>query len=77
MEYLVTGATGFVGNNTVRRLLELNQNVRVLIRKTSDRRTLEGLSVEIFEGDVTDIESVRRSMHDVDVVIHAAAIQYL
>ena len=73
MEYLVTGATGFVGNNAVRRLLELNQSVRVLIRKTSDRRTLEGLSVDIFEGDVTDIESVHRAMKGVDVVIHAAA----
>lgn len=73
MKYLVTGATGFVGNNAVRRLLELNHDVRVLIRKTSDRRTLRGISTEIIEGDISDLESVRRALEGVDVVIHAAA----
>ena len=52
MLYLVTGATGLVGNNVVRQLLERRQRVRVLVRSTSDPRPLAGLELEIAQGDV-------------------------
>ena len=73
MDYLVTGATGFVGNNVVRRLAEENHSVRVLVRKSSDRRSLDGLRVEIVEGDITDEPSIQRALQGVEVVVHAAA----
>jgi len=69
---LVTGATGLVGNNTVRTLLERGCAVRVLVRKTSDLQPLEGLDVEIAEGDICDADSVTRACEGVGVVIHAA-----
>ncbi|HEX8909627.1 MAG TPA: NAD-dependent epimerase/dehydratase family protein, partial [Anaeromyxobacteraceae bacterium] len=34
---LVTGATGFVGANVARLLVERGEDVRVLVRPTSDR----------------------------------------
>lgn len=70
---LVTGATGLVGNNVVRALLEQGQAVRVLVRQTADDRPLAGLEVERIAGDVRDADSVRRAMQGVDRVVHAAA----
>ena len=70
---LVTGATGLVGNNVVRSLLDRGQAVRVLGRNGSDARPLAGLDVERCTGDVCDAESVRRACCGVSRVVHAAA----
>lgn len=73
MTTLVTGATGLVGNNVVRMLLERGEAVRVLGRENCDPRPLAGLEVEISRGDVRDAAAVRRACHGVGRVIHAAA----
>ena len=69
---LVTGATGLLGNNVVRMLLDRREAVRVLARDTSDPRALEGLDLEIVRGDVCDAESVRRACEGAACVIHSA-----
>ncbi len=74
MTYLITGATGLVGNNVVRRLLERGQSVRVLVRRDSDPRPLEGLDVERCYGDVRDAEAVHQACRGVSTVVHSAAI---
>ncbi len=73
MLYLVTGATGLVGNNVVRLLLERGQRVRVLTRSTSDPRPLAGLDLEIAVGDVRDTGAVDDAIRGVDCAVHAAA----
>lgn len=70
---LVTGATGLVGNNVVRLLLERGRAVRVLERTGSDSRPFDGLDVERAIGDVCDAESLRRACRGTSLVIHAAA----
>lgn len=70
---LVTGATGLLGNNLVRRLLARGRPVRVLARETSDARPLEGLDVEVVRGDVRDEAAVERAVRGAEVVYHAAA----
>ena len=70
---LVTGATGLVGNNVVRMLLERGHRVRVLGRSSSDPRPLAGLDVERFAGDVRDADAVRRASQGAGRIIHAAA----
>jgi dihydroflavonol-4-reductase len=70
---LVTGATGLVGNNVVRLLLEQGSPVRVLIRHDAAPQPLEGLAVEGVGGDILDPDSVRRACQGVGCVIHAAA----
>ncbi|MBM4087908.1 MAG: NAD-dependent epimerase/dehydratase family protein [Planctomycetes bacterium] len=69
---LVTGATGLVGNNVVRLLVERGAAVRVLTRSASDGRPLEGLGVQIVVGDVLDEESLARAAESVSGVVHAA-----
>jgi dihydroflavonol-4-reductase len=71
---LVTGATGFVGANVARMGLERGRIVRVLVRKGSDRRNLpESDSLEVFEGDLRDADSVRKAVKSCDEVFHVAA----
>ncbi|MFW6169377.1 MAG: NAD-dependent epimerase/dehydratase family protein [Planctomycetota bacterium] len=69
---LVTGATGLLGNNITRLLVQRMANVRVLMRKTASRRALEGLEVDIATGDVTDPASLAVAMEGCTGVIHAA-----
>lgn len=77
MTILVTGATGLVGNNVTRVLLERGQAVRVLVRENCDPRSLAGLAVECQLGDVRDAEAVRRACQGVSAVIHAAALVHI
>src|SRR5688572_10243824 len=72
MQYLVTGATGLVGNNVVRELLARGQSVRVLARGGGDPRPLAGLDVETIQGDVRDPAAVAAAVIGMDVVIHSA-----
>ncbi len=73
MTVLVTGATGFVGAAVARRLVGAGGDVRVLVRAGSDRRNLEGLSVDVVTGDLTDAASVSRAVAGCRGVFHVAA----
>ena len=70
---LVTGATGLLGNNVVRLLLERGRRVRVLVRGGSDPQPLAGLDLEVVHGDVRDAGTVRTAAAGVSAIIHAAA----
>ncbi len=70
---LVTGATGFVGAAVVRALLGDGREVRALVRRGSDRRNLEGLAVDLAEGDLNDRDSLRRAARGCSAVFHVAA----
>lgn len=74
MPILVTGGTGFVGNNVVRALLEQGDQVRVLVRSTAPQPCFEDLDVEFVEGDICDSDSVTTACEGVDAVIHVAAM---
>ncbi|HET9989814.1 MAG TPA: NAD-dependent epimerase/dehydratase family protein [Kofleriaceae bacterium] len=68
----ITGAAGHLGGAVVRALLEAGADVRVLVH--SDRRALEGLAVEVHDGDIQDTGAVARLVADRDLVIHLAAV---
>ena len=74
MRAFVTGGTGFIGANVVRALLAQGFKVRALVRPNSDRRNLEGLDIELVQGDVRDFPSVKRAMQDCRLVFHVAAL---
>jgi dihydroflavonol-4-reductase len=73
MKAFVTGATGFIGANIVRELLKDGCEVRVLARPGSDRRNLDGLDIEIWEGDLSDRGSLIRGLAGCQTLFHAAA----
>ncbi|MCE7860104.1 MAG: NAD-dependent epimerase/dehydratase family protein [Chloroflexi bacterium CFX2] len=74
MKYLVTGGAGFIGSHISRSLLELGHSVRVFDNFSSGRReNLEGLDVEILEGDLRDASAVARVVSGMEVIFHEAA----
>ena len=73
MNSLVTGATGFVGDNLVKKLVARGDSVRCLVRKSSNIISLKQLDVELAEGDVRDFDSVMRALSGMDHVYHCAA----
>ena len=72
--WLVTGATGHVGNVLVRKLLERGERVRALILPGECRKSISGLNVEAFEGDVLNLDSVFQSMRGVKGIFHLAGV---
>jgi dihydroflavonol-4-reductase len=72
-EIFVTGATGFIGSNLVRRLVDEGNEVTALLRKGSDHPYLSDLDIKMVGGDITDFKSVKRGMNGCAHVYHLAA----
>jgi dihydroflavonol-4-reductase len=74
-ECLVTGGTGLVGNNVVRKLVARGVGVRTLIRPESPigERSLAGLAVERIAGGLDDAAGLERAVDGSACVVHAAA----
>lgn len=70
---LVTGASGHLGANLVRRLVRDGAELRLLARPTTDRESLAGLPAEIVEGDITEPDSCRRAVRGARRIYHCAA----
>jgi nucleoside-diphosphate-sugar epimerase len=71
---LVTGATGHLGANLVRRLLADGETLRVLMRPDRDNGALDGLDVERVYGDLRERESVSAAVRGCGRVYHCAAL---
>ncbi|MEG1752087.1 MAG: NAD-dependent epimerase/dehydratase family protein [Clostridia bacterium] len=74
MEYIVTGATGHIGNVVVGTLLKNGESVTALSLKNEDLTPLNGLDVKIVIGDVTDRNFVFKFIKPNCVVLHLAGI---
>lgn len=76
MRYLVTGGAGFIGSHTVDELVRRGHSVVVLDDLTSGKE--ENLAeirnkITFIKGTITDIEVVRKAMHEAEYVLHLAA----
>lgn len=79
---LITGATGSFGKKCVKILLEQYHPKKIIIFSRDELKQHEmrvsGLNhpcLRYFIGDVRDTERLRRAMHGVNFVIHAAALK--
>jgi dihydroflavonol-4-reductase len=66
MRFLVTGATGKVGNAVARRLAQRGDEVVALVRDAAKARELLPEGVRLVRGDVTEPDSVREAAEGVD-----------
>ena len=80
---IVTGGTGSIGSEIVRRVLQYNPEVvRILSRDESKQFELEQEigdleNVRFLIGDVRDKDRLNRAFEDIDVVFHAAAMKHV
>lgn len=73
MRALVTGAAGLIGAHIVRALLDRGDDVRALVRATSRRDSLAGLSVQFVTADLLHPDAaLDAACADCDLVFHAA-----
>jgi len=75
MRVFVTGATGFVGPAVANAIVDAGHEVRVLERTPGSSRNAGIKSNAAIQGNVTDPESLRRAVRDIDVVVHLVAIR--
>ncbi len=76
MRYLVTGGAGFIGSNTVDELVRRGHSVVVLDDFSSgkeDNLAEVRNKITFIKGSITDIEVVRKAMHEAEFVLHLAA----
>jgi nucleoside-diphosphate-sugar epimerase len=76
-KYLVTGGSGFIGSNIVKKLLEKGESVRILDDfSTGKKENIKDVlgSVELVEGDFTDLNIAQKAVEGVDYVLHQGAI---
>jgi UDP-N-acetylglucosamine/UDP-N-acetyl-alpha-D-glucosaminouronate 4-epimerase len=81
--YLITGGAGFIGSHIVEALVAHGEHARVLDNLTTGTREnlaraasaceARGL-LQVIEGDIRDLDTVRQAMAGVDLVLHLAAI---
>src|SRR3984957_20759295 len=69
----ITGATGFVGAAVARVLLDKGHRLVTLSRPNNDRRNLQGLDLEIVEGDLGQPDSYRAALKGCQALFHVAA----
>lgn len=72
MAYIITGATGHIGNNLVKKLVELKKEVKVLVRKID--QSINNLPIEYIVGNIFDQEFLNKNISSDDIVIHLAGI---
>lgn len=72
MKCLVTGATGFIGKALLKRLIQDGHSVKAIAHKTSP--DLHEKNLTYVKGDITDYETIKSIVSDVDIIFHCAAI---
>ena len=68
----VSGGTGFVGTNLIRLLLRQGYEVKALVRPSSALENLDGLDLEIVQGDLND-PNIWSAMKGCSALFHVAA----
>jgi nucleoside-diphosphate-sugar epimerase len=72
---LVTGGAGFIGHHLVRRLIADGYEVCVLDNFATGRRErLEGLEVDLVEGDLRSYERAHKAVRGREIVFHLGAL---
>ena len=72
MRIFVTGATGFIGTELVKELMEAGHQVRGLTRSNGGAEQLRAMGAEIHRGDLTDLDSLRSGAKGMDAVVNLA-----
>lgn len=73
MKILVTGATGFLGNNLVKTLVANGHQVIAVVRNPEKKNILANHPVTFHHGELNDVPALIKSAEGCDAIIHTAA----
>ena len=71
---LVTGATGFIGHEVARQLVQQGYRPRLMVRRPMRGILLNSLDADLIQGDLSRPESLKRAVSGIDSVIHLGAM---
>src|SRR3989304_8264423 len=71
---LITGSTGFVGRNIVKKAKEKGLKLKCLVRSPERARSVLGDNIEFAQGDVLNSNSLDKAMEGVEAIIHLVGI---
>lgn len=80
---LVTGGTGSFGKNFIKFLLDNSKAKRVIVFSRDEfkhfqmQKEFTDPRLRFFLGDIRDKERLMRAFHNVDIVVHAAALKHV
>jgi nucleoside-diphosphate-sugar epimerase len=77
VQYLVTGATGFLGPYLIRELISKGHTCKCLVRDTSNTDFLKDIGTELFQGDITEKNTLTGIADNTDVLIHMATLGHI
>ena len=72
MRVFVTGATGFIGTELVKELIEVGHQVRGLTRSDAGEEQLKAVGAEVHRGDFQDLDCLRSGAEGMDAVVNLA-----
>lgn len=70
MKILITGATGAIGGRLAKSLIEDGNDVRALVRSSSNLAELEHLDIEVIRGDLSDPDAIAKAVRGCHKVYH-------
>jgi nucleoside-diphosphate-sugar epimerase len=73
MRAFVTGGSGFVGRALIAALCQRGHSVRALGRSEAALNEVRMAGAEPWQGELSDVEALKRGMEGCDVVFHSAA----
>jgi len=73
MKVFLTGATGFVGHHVAKALAAEGADLRLLVRKSSNLKNLEGIAGDTVVGDLLRPETFAPALAGCEAVMHVAA----
>lgn len=76
---LITGGAGFIGSNIIEKLIYQDNKIVCLDNFLTGKyeniaEFINHNNFELIEGDIRDIETCRKAVNDIDLVLHQAAL---
>jgi len=70
----VFGGTGFVGSYILKELSNNSYRANLLVRKGSEDKTLKVNNLNVFYGNISDVDSIKETIKHCEIIIYAVGI---